>query len=225
MPLVIYRLSHGCFLMDIFLLLSECANTEQLGRQVLRNIIFFLFSSWFDFSSGQIRTRDGWMQSENATAVLCRPPPPFLMEMEPRSSRQVSNALPSEHLTFKDGCNSAAVWTQSPGFNSVRSSSFAFTSSKSSEIQAHSPTIKCYSIRPEAGWEKIYSIDHMDPTPAAENWPMSFVRKIWLRALDRSIFGRIKRFSVFCAIPESKKKNGVYAKLEQLNLFLSYPTQ
>ena len=58
-------------LKEIFLIasFSECANTEQLGRQVLRKS-----SSWFDFSSSQIRTRDGWVRSENATAVLCRPP-------------------------------------------------------------------------------------------------------------------------------------------------------
>ena len=48
---------------------SKCANTEKLGRQVLRKS-----SSWFDFSSSQIRTRAGWVRSENATAVLCCPP-------------------------------------------------------------------------------------------------------------------------------------------------------
>ena len=53
---------------------SEFANTEQLGRQIIRKSTPFSFSSWFDFSSSQIRTWDGWVQSENATAVLCRPP-------------------------------------------------------------------------------------------------------------------------------------------------------
>ena len=29
------------------------------------------FPSWFDFSISQIQTRDGWVRSKNATAVLC----------------------------------------------------------------------------------------------------------------------------------------------------------
>ena len=43
-----------------------------LGRLVLgKEFLFFPF--WLNFSS-QIRTRDSRVRSENATAVLCRPP-------------------------------------------------------------------------------------------------------------------------------------------------------
>ena len=42
-----------------------------LGRQVLG---ISIFSFWFNCSSSQIQSRDSWVRSENATAVLCRPP-------------------------------------------------------------------------------------------------------------------------------------------------------
>ena len=52
-----------------------------------------IFSSWFDFSSSQIRTRDGWVWSANATTVLCRPPKNFNDEVGQGKDR---------HSCFKD---------------------------------------------------------------------------------------------------------------------------
>ena len=53
----------------IFFTFSECADSVQFRKGRLPEKVF-----GFVFSSCQIRTRDGWVQSANATAVQCRPP-------------------------------------------------------------------------------------------------------------------------------------------------------
>ena len=53
----------------VFLLFSESADTVQFIMAGYLKECFFV-----RFSSCQIWTRDGWVRSANATAVLCRPP-------------------------------------------------------------------------------------------------------------------------------------------------------